>query len=635
MSGAYVYSGAFIPGTLARAEQVGVEYTSVAAGFSVLAIQGTDSGVANAYIVTTAGGKNGVYTDGMIVEFKALNANTTSSTITVDGGSVVGLTNSIGQSLAGGALSANTWYRALYNSTYSAWTVVAPTSLVTTSNTISAAAPTNKVGLTAAGGVSTACAPIDATYALDQSIAPTWTGAHTFSNTVTFNSSVSFATGLSLAGAAGSYALTLTGSSTTGQSKGLLVKAGTNSSDISALFQNQSGASTFFQIDGAGSLTVGAPTGGGQGVGTLNAVGLYIQGVAVSTTSVSGANPTGTIGLSAVNGSAATFLRSDGAPALSQAIAPTWTAAHIFTPSSAVTALTINAKADAVGLIINGGTNTGVKFLARFISGVASGFSSGVYIQAGTTSADTSFQVANASAGANYMLISGDGSGYLGYNGAAPTWNFASTGLVTYRVNAASGYITFQDDNASAIRGYIGYGSGLISGAVASDLIVRSEANLRLAASGNNEVLRLNGHSGPTIQGWGPTAGALTDMTPDTGSFTGTLTGFTPSNPTGTCIWSRNGNQVTLFIPILNGTSNTTALTLTGLPAAIQPVRTQRPAISQDTCENNSALLEGNFSCQVAASGTVTFLVGNNASGWTNSGNKGFFSAVVISYLLN
>jgi hypothetical protein len=42
------------------------------------------------------------------------------------------------------------------------------------------------------------------------------------------------------------------------------------------------------------------------------------------------ANPTGTIGLATVNGSAVTFLRSDGAPALSQAIAPSWTATHNF-----------------------------------------------------------------------------------------------------------------------------------------------------------------------------------------------------------------------------------------------------------------------------------------------------------------
>lgn len=42
------------------------------------------------------------------------------------------------------------------------------------------------------------------------------------------------------------------------------------------------------------------------------------------------ANPTGTVGLTAVNGSATTFLRSDGAPALSQSIIPTWTGLHTF-----------------------------------------------------------------------------------------------------------------------------------------------------------------------------------------------------------------------------------------------------------------------------------------------------------------
>ena len=44
----------------------------------------------------------------------------------------------------------------------------------------------------------------------------------------------------------------------------------------------------------------------------------------------SGANPTASVGLAAVNGSAGTFLRSDGAPALSQSIAPTWTGQHTF-----------------------------------------------------------------------------------------------------------------------------------------------------------------------------------------------------------------------------------------------------------------------------------------------------------------
>lgn len=44
-----------------------------------------------------------------------------------------------------------------------------------------------------------------------------------------------------------------------------------------------------------------------------------------------GANPTGLVGLTPVNGVATTFIRSDGAPALDQAIIPTWTGQHTFT----------------------------------------------------------------------------------------------------------------------------------------------------------------------------------------------------------------------------------------------------------------------------------------------------------------
>ena len=51
--------------------------------------------------------------------------------------------------------------------------------------------------------------------------------------------------------------------------------------------------------------------------------------------SSTGANPSASVGLTAVNGSAATFLRSDSAPALDQSIAPTWTGQHIFSLNSA------------------------------------------------------------------------------------------------------------------------------------------------------------------------------------------------------------------------------------------------------------------------------------------------------------
>src|SRR5271165_5076070 len=63
-----------------------------------------------------------------------------------------------------------------------------------------------------------------------------------------------------------------------------------------------------------------------------------------------GANPSATVGLSAVNGTAATFITSDSAPALSQAIAPTWTGKHTFSPavrsSGSSPYFVVNAPAD-------------------------------------------------------------------------------------------------------------------------------------------------------------------------------------------------------------------------------------------------------------------------------------------------
>lgn len=127
-------------------------------------------------------------------------------------------------------------------------------------------------------------------------------------------------------------------------------------------------------ITTAGTLTLGGiltPTNGGTGVANNIASTITISGAfaltatLTNTTSVTfptsgtlatttqlpvGANPTASVGLTAVNGSAVTFLRSDGAPALSQAIAPTWTGIHTFTPtarsSGSASYFTINAPAD-------------------------------------------------------------------------------------------------------------------------------------------------------------------------------------------------------------------------------------------------------------------------------------------------
>jgi hypothetical protein len=104
--------------------------------------------------------------------------------------------------------------------------------------------------------------------------------------------------------------------------------------------------STGWSIDPSGSeqansVVIGSPAGGNKGAGTFNANAGFIGGVAVSTST--GANPTGTIGLTAVNGSATTFMRSDAAPIWSQALSPTntgsWTFAGFSNVSTSTTAV--------------------------------------------------------------------------------------------------------------------------------------------------------------------------------------------------------------------------------------------------------------------------------------------------------
>lgn len=61
--------------------------------------------------------------------------------------------------------------------------------------------------------------------------------------------------------------------------------------------------------------------------------------VALPTASLTIANPSGTVGLTAVNGSTGKVMDAGSAPPLSQAIAPTWTGVHLFSGSlTAVTA---------------------------------------------------------------------------------------------------------------------------------------------------------------------------------------------------------------------------------------------------------------------------------------------------------
>ena len=101
------------------------------------------------------------------------------------------------------------------------------------------------------------------------------------------------------------------------------------------------------------------------------------------------------------------------------------------------------------------------------------------------------------------------------------------------------------------------------------------------------------------------------------GTFTITLTGCT-AIITDTASWEKRGNTVTLFIPALSGTSNTTAATLTGLPSEIQPATEQ---FTVANVFNNSVDVIG--ALRLFTSGTISLSAGVFSTAFTAAGLKG------------
>jgi hypothetical protein len=110
-------------------------------------------------------------------------------------------------------------------------------------------------------------------------------------------------------------------------------------------------------------------------------------------------------------------------------------------------------------------------------------------------------------------------------------------------------------------------------------------------------------------------------------SATLTATGMTTS-PTGTLYYSKVGNLVTLTIPTISGTSNSTAMTLTGLPAALIPSVQQLCLIrTTDNGTRSVGLIVFN------TDGTVVLYASINASSFTASGTKAVDGSTV-SYIV-
>jgi hypothetical protein len=211
----------------------------------------------------------------------------------------------------------------------------------------------------------------------------------------------------------------------------------------------------------SGTITLSPPTGA---LGTVAVVLPATPGTLALTSdipaAVSGANPSASVGLSAVNGSATTYLRSDGAPALDVTIAPTWTGIHTFasavstgTTTTSGIVFTGNSLTTGTGIYVASSSLTSGKLLDLQMTGNGPASGSPSVLNIGLTGANTTNAITttgatisntrtNATSGTNEALV-------LTASGAT-TNNYAlrvTAGAVKFPANAGN----YINGNATAI----------------------------------------------------------------------------------------------------------------------------------------------------------------------------------------
>lgn len=125
-------------------------------------------------------------------------------------------------------------------------------------------------------------------------------------------------------------------------------------------------------------------------------------------------------------------------------------------------------------------------------------------------------------------------------------------------------------------------------------------------------------------------------LSPHEGTFLATLTGVTAS-VTGIAYFVRHGRVVTVHLPSLTGTSNSTGTTITGLPSYLWPKRVieKLGCLAQD---NTADWFIPRY--DIGTDGVITLSLKRTINGdtvaasWTAANTKGVSSAVLHYTLL-
>jgi hypothetical protein len=299
-------------------------------------------------------------------------------------------------------------------------------------------------------------------------------------------------------------------------------------------------------------------------------------------------------------------------------------------------AVNIPVPTSGTGLVVSGAPLT---YAQQVIGSSTSGQSLGLLIKGGTTSADAGLTVQNQAASLTFLQVFGDGHTVITDGGTGTPLTLNST-------LGTGGYLQWQNSGTAVY--FAGSGADL-DGGVNTDFTLRSNAALGLSSGGANRrftvstaggLFAAGATGGDKGVGTVNTTGLFVNGTAvgaggSTGSFTGTLTGMT-AGTTGTVNYTVSNGICSLYITAdILGTSNASTMTMTGLPAAVQPA-----AVRLTLCGNiqNSSGTTYMGSASIAG-GTITFLLATGApvqisNTFTTSGGKGLNAGWTVTYPL-
>jgi hypothetical protein len=218
----------------------------------------------------------------------------------------------------------------------------------------------------------------------------------------------------------------------------------------------------------------------------------------------------------------------------------------------------------------------------------------------------------------NYTLAIGDANNIVLHNDANPyTWTIPANATVAFPVGTSIDLIQSGITGLISIAAAGGVTLNSFGGFETPPITLASGCSTRIVKTGINTWQQV------TLSNLGVS-----------GSFTGTLTGMTGS-VTGQIDYFLENHQVTLYrsggSSAVTGTSNTTAMTMTGLPAAIRPKFDTR-GICSGVVDNGNGVA---CAATVSSAGVVSFgIVANPIALFTNSGTKGISAGWSLIYPL-